>query len=86
MIFRVFKVFKYAAHAFLYKQHLYKQHQAEIGKKNQAKAEQHPEAELLLSENYLLSSSALSSKFKRAYSKKCAKKQVYLFVYFNEII
>ena len=86
MIFRVFQVFEYAAYAFLYKQHFYKQHQAEIGKKNWAKAKQHPEAELLLFENYLLSSSTLSSKNNRAYSKKCAKKQVCLFVYFNEII
>ena len=82
MIFRVFQVFEYAAYAFLYKQHFYKQHQAEIGKK----IEQHPEAELLLFENYLLSSTTLSSKSNRTYSKKCAKKQVCLFVYFNEII
>ena len=34
MIFRVFKVFKYAAHAFfIYKQNFWKQHQAEIDKK-----------------------------------------------------
>ena len=41
----------------------YKQHQNQIGKtktkktkqKNQAKAKQHPEAELLILENYLLS-------------------------------
>ena len=86
MIFRVFQVFEYAAYDFLYKQHFYKQYQAQIGKKNWAKAKQHPEAELLLFENYLLSSSTLSSKNNRAYSKKCAKKQVCLFVYFNEII
>ena len=49
-------------------------------------AKQHPEAELLLFENYLLSSSTLRSKNNRAYSKKCAKKQVCLFVYFNAII
>ena len=60
MIFRIFQFFEYAAHAFfLYKQHFYKQHQTEIGKKNQAKAKQHPEAELLLFENSLLSSSTL---------------------------
>ena len=60
MIFRVFQVFEYASHVFfLYKQNFYKQRQAEIGKKNQAKAKQHPEAELLLFENYLLSSSTL---------------------------
>ena len=40
----------------------------------------------MLFENYLLSSSTLSSRNNRAYSKKCAKKQVCLFVYFNEII
>ena len=50
------------------------------------KIEQHPEAELLLFENYLLSSTTLSSKSNRTYSKKCAKKQVCLFVYFDEII
>ena len=54
--------------------------------KNWAKAKQHPEAELLLFENYLLSSSMLSSRNNRAYSKECAKKKVCLFVYFNEII
>ena len=54
--------------------HFYKQRQAQIDKnkakakpgpnwqKNQAKAKQHPEAELLLFQNYLLSSSTLSSK------------------------
>ena len=30
---------------FFYKQSFYKQHQAEIGKKDQVKAKQHPEAE-----------------------------------------
>ena len=35
-------------HVFFKKQHFYKQHQAEIGKKKkEAKAKQHPEAELL---------------------------------------
>ena len=47
--------------------------------KNQAKAKQHPEAELLLFENYLLSSSSLSFKNNKRYSKKCTKKQVRLF-------
>ena len=46
--------------------------------KNQAKAKQHPEAELLLFENYSLSSSTLSSKYNRGYSKKCTKRQVRL--------
>ena len=40
---------------------------------NQTKAKQHPEAELSLLENFLLSSSALSSKNNRRYSKKCTK-------------
>ena len=40
----------------------------------------------MLFENHLLSSSMLSSKNNRVYSKKCAKKQVCLFVCFNEII
>ena len=80
MIFRVFKVFEYAAYAFfLYKQHFYKQHQAEIDKKKWAKAKQHPEAELLLFEIYLLSSATLSSTNNRAYSKNVQKsKCVYL--------
>ena len=38
--------------------------------KNLAKAKQHSEAELLLLENYSLSSSMLSSKHNRRYSKK----------------
>ena len=40
----------------------------------------------MLFENYSISSSTLSSKNNRADSKKCAKKQVCLFVYFNENI
>ena len=47
--------------------------------KNQAKAKQHPEAELLLFENYSHSSSTLSSKNNRTYSKKLAKEQVGLY-------
>ena len=34
-------------YAFFYKQYTYEQHQAKIGKKNEAIAKQHPEAELL---------------------------------------
>ena len=41
--------------------------------KNQAKTKQHIEAELKLFENYLLSSSMLSSKNNSRYSKKCTK-------------
>ena len=47
----------------------YKQCQTEIGKK-QANANQHPEAELLLFENYSYSSSTLSCKDNKIYSKK----------------
>ena len=47
--------------------------------KNQAKAKQHPETELLVLENYSLFSSMLSSKNNSRYSKKCTKKQVRLF-------
>ena len=46
--------------------------------KNQAKAKQHPEAELLLFEIFLLSSSTLSSKCIRRFQ-KIYKKQVHLF-------
>ena len=41
--------------------------------KNKAKAKQHPQAELLLFENYSLSSSRVSSKSNSRYSKKCTK-------------
>ena len=41
--------------------------------KKQAKAKQHPEAELSLFENYSLTSSTLSYKNKGRYSKKCTK-------------
>ena len=51
---------------FLCKQHFYKQCQVEIGK-NQAIAKQHPEAELLLFENYSHSSFTLASKNNRIY-------------------
>ena len=51
--------------------------------KNQSKAKQHPEAELLLFENYSLSSSTLSPNNNREYSKKGAKNKC---VCFNEIL
>ena len=41
--------------------------------KNQAKAKQHPEVELLLFENYSILSSKLTSKNSRRYSKKYTK-------------
>ena len=47
--------------------------------KNQANAKQYPEAELLLFENYSPSSSTLSSKNNKTYSKKGAKEQVCLY-------
>lgn len=46
-------------HAFLKRQHFQKQQQ--ISKKNQATAKPHPEDELLLFEDYLLSSYTVSS-------------------------
>ena len=49
-----------------FKQHFYKQHQAQIAK-NQAKAKQHPEAELLPVENYSFSPCTLSSKNYKAF-------------------
>ena len=52
-----------------YKQHLHKQRQAELAK-NQANAKQHPDAKLLLYENHSHSSSTLSPKNNRTYSKK----------------
>ena len=51
--------------------------------KNQAKAKQHPEAELLLFENYTLSLSMLSSKSNMRYSKIIAKNKC---VCFNGIL
>ena len=59
---------------FFYRQHFYKQHQPEIGK-NQANAKQHPEAELLLFENY----SHFLSENNRKYSRKETKEQVFLY-------
>ena len=44
--------------------------------KNQAKPKQNPETEFMLSENYSLCASTLSSKSNRIYSKKCAKANV----------
>ena len=58
-------------------QHFYEQHQDEIGK-NSSKTKQHPEAELLLFENFSLFSCMLSSKNDKAYSKKGTKTKVCL--------
>ena len=75
----------WALHIYIYiyqhKQHFYKQRQAKIGR-NQEKAEQHPEAELLVLENYSFSSFSLSCKINMIYSEKCTKNNcilVYLF-------
>ena len=46
--------------------------------KNQAKAKQHPEAELLLFENYSLLSSLLPFKINIRYCEKMYKKQLHL--------
>ena len=78
-----------AIHASFYKQHFYKQPQAEIISnprlklaKNQAKAKQHPQAKLLLFEHYLLSSFTLSFKHNRKYSEKCTRNKC---VCFNDV-
>ena len=52
--------------------------------KNQAKAKEQPEAELLLFENYSISLFMLSPTTNMKYSKKFAKNQAYLLV--DEII
>ena len=54
-----------------------------LAKKNWAKAKQHAEAELLLLKNCVVSSSTLSPKENRRYSKNCAKN---IYVYLNEDI
>ena len=51
--------------------------------KDQAKVKQHPEAELLLFENYTLSSFILSFKTNMRYSKNCVKNKC---VCFNGIV
>ena len=51
--------------------------------KNKAKAKQQPQIELMLFENYPLSSSMLSSKTNFRYSKKCAKNKC---ISFNEVV
>ena len=56
------------------KQHFSKQCQTETGKKLR-KTKQHLEAEHSLFKNYLLSSSTISSKDNRRYSKKCGKEK-----------
>ena len=47
--------------------------------KNQAKAKENPEAELLLLRNYSLSSSTLSSKSNKRYSETCGKNKYVCF-------
>ena len=55
--------------SFSYKHHFYKQARMKLAK-SQVNAKQHPEAELLASENYWHSSSTLSSNNDRTYSRK----------------
>ena len=50
---------------------------------NQVKSKQYPKTELLLFQNYSLSSSTLPSKNNKTYSKKCTKNKC---VCFNEAI
>ena len=56
-------------HAFFYYARLISNVKLKLAK-NQANAKQHPEAELLVFENYSHSSSTLSSENNRAYSEK----------------
>ena len=49
--------------------------------KNQAKAKQHPETELLLTRNYSLSSCKLSSKNSKKYSGTSAKTSTSVFMW-----
>ena len=72
-----FLLSKQKIHAIFYKQHFYKQHQAKNGKL------QNPKAELLVFEKHSLSSSSLSSKTNRTYSKIYAKNN---YLCFNEVI
>ena len=69
---------QFSTRNFFYKEHFYKQRQAEIDKKS-SKAKQHTEAEVLLFQNYSLFSSTLSPKTNRRYCRKYTKKQVRLF-------
>ena len=75
--------FMFSEYTLFYKQHFCKQLQAVKLAKNQAKAKQHPETELLLFEIYSLSSSTLSSKNSRRYTKKCTKSK---YVCLDEVI
>ena len=70
-------------HAFFYKQHFYKQCQAE-NDKIQVKAQQHPEAELFLFENYSLSSRKLSFKDNGSYSKNIQKTSASVLMRLND--
>ena len=65
---------------FFYKQHFYKEYEAEIDKKKKKKAnaKQDPEAELLQFENYSLSSSRYDLKIV-GYSLKNVRKKKYVF-------
>ena len=60
---------------FFHKIHFYEQRQAEIGKRIK-QAKKHPQAALSLLENDLLSSSTLSFKNNKKYSKKYKKASI----------
>ena len=70
-------------HAFFISNTFISNGRLKLAKKKQAKAKQHVEAEFLLLENYVHSSSTLSSKDNKRYSKKCAKNK---YVYLNGVI
>ena len=70
-------------HAFFISNTFISKARLKLAKKQQAKAKQHVEAEFSLLENYVHSSSTLSSKDNKRYSKKCAKNK---YVYLNEVI
>ena len=70
-------------HAFFISNTFISKGRLKLAKKKQAKAKQHVEAEFLLLENYVHSSSTLSSKDNKRYSKKCAKNK---YVYLNGVI
>ena len=69
---RVFILAVSTLHAFFYKQHFYKQRQAEIDQKS-SNAKQLPEAELFLFKNFTHFSFTLSSRNNGTYSKKKQK-------------
>ena len=70
-------------HAFFISNTFISNARLKLAKKKQAKTKQHVVAKFLLLENYVRSSSTLSSKDNKRYSKKCAKNK---YVYLNQLI